>query len=530
MVIIKERSLFAVVVVMCWLTPHLGAAADWPTFGRDPQRSGWAFDESTFTFENVSGLELKWKTQVKNQPRALSALTAPVVAGGVATPSGIKTVVYVAGTSNNIFALDAETGDVIWNLAFEIHISPKDRDIFQCYNGITATPTIDRKRNIIYVIAADGRLFGLDLGTGAIRFGPIQFVPPYAKTWSLNLVDDVVYTEISQGCGGAASGIYSMSIDDRLRPVIRNLLIAKTRDQGSGAWGRGGPVIGRNHRIYIATGDGEYDPLGGEFSNSVIAASLKDLAVTDYFTPHNWTYINKYDLDISCTHPVWFAYKGYNLLAVGGKEGVIYLMDADALGNKDHQTPLFTTPQLGNDEGTFEAKGIWGGLSAWTDEEGETWIYAPIWGPVSKHAPKFPGNSGPNPNGCIMAFKVIMGDSGNPVLQPAWISGDFGVPEPTIIANGIVFALSTGENPHQTHGGADIIYRGQPLLNITERGQNTTHAVLYALDARTGKVLYQSGSAMPTWVHFSGLALADGRVYAVDHESRVLCFGLAKKE
>jgi len=129
-----------------------------------------------------------------------------------------------------------------------------------------------------------------------------------------------------------------------------------------------------------------------------------------------------------------------------------------------------------------------------------------------------------------MAFKVTMGDSGSPVLQPAWISGDFSVPEPTVIANGIVFALSTGENPHQTHGGADIIYRGQPLLNITERGQNTTHAVLYALDARTGKVLYQSGSSMPTWVHFSGLALADSRVYAVDHESRVFCFGLAKKE
>jgi hypothetical protein len=128
-----------------------------------------------------------------------------------------------------------------------------------------------------------------------------------------------------------------------------------------------------------------------------------------------------------------------------------------------------------------------------------------------------------------MAFKVIMGPSGSPVLEPAWISGDLSVPEPTVIANGILFALSTGENPHQTQGGADIIYHGQRLLNIPERGMNTSHAILHALDARTGKELYQSGSAMPTWVHFSGLAVADGRVYAVDHESRVFCFGLAKK-
>jgi outer membrane protein assembly factor BamB len=516
--------------LMMWsFTIYPAGAADWPTFGRDPQRSGWAFDESTLTIKNASSLELKWKTQVKNTPRALSALTAPVVASGVVTSAGIKTLVFVAGTSNNIFALDAETGNVVWSLEFDVHILSKDSDIFQCYNGITATPTIDKKRNSIYVIAADGRLFGLDLGTGEVRFGPIQFVPPFAKTWSLNLADDVVYTEISQGCGGAASGIYAMTIGDRLRPVIRNLLIAKTSDQGSGAWGRGGPVIGRNGRIYIASGDGEYDPLNGEFANSVIAASLGDLEVMDYFTPHNWEYLNKYDLDISNTHPVWFAYRGYHLLAVGGKEGVIYLMDADSLGNKDHQTPLFTTPKLANDLGTFEGRGIWGGLSAWTDEDAETWIYAPIWGPVSMHAPKFSGDRNPNPNGSVMAFKVAMGGSGSPVLEPAWISGDFSVPEPVIIANSVLIVLSTGENPHQTKGGADIIYSGQPLLDIGERGLNTTHAILYALDARTGKMLYESGPVMPTWVHFSGLALANGRIYAVDHESRVFCFGLAKK-
>jgi outer membrane protein assembly factor BamB len=64
-------------------------------------------------------------------------------------------------------------------------------------------------------------------------------------------------------------------------------------------------------------------------------------------------------------------------------------------------------------------------------------------------------------------------------------------------------------------------------VNLSERQrQKTRNAVLYALDAKTGKVLYQSGSAIGSWVHFSGLAVADGRIYAVDHESRVYCFGL----
>jgi outer membrane protein assembly factor BamB len=53
--------------------------------------------------------------------------------------------------------------------------------------------------------------------------------------------------------------------------------------------------------------------------------------------------------------------------------------------------------------------------------------------------------------------------------------------------------------------------------------------VLYALDAKTGRVLYSSGNAINAWVHFSGLAVSNGRVYVVDHDSKVYCFGLRQK-
>ena len=60
--------------VMAWTLLALpAAAADWPMWRHDPQRSGWASDESTLTPQNVGGLEVKWKTQVKNQPHALRA-------------------------------------------------------------------------------------------------------------------------------------------------------------------------------------------------------------------------------------------------------------------------------------------------------------------------------------------------------------------------------------------------------------------------------------------------------------------------
>jgi outer membrane protein assembly factor BamB len=112
-----------------------------------------------------------------------------------------------------------------------------------------------------------------------------------------------------------------------------------------------------------------------------------------------------------------------------------------------------------------------------------------------------------------MAFKVVPDPKGSPTLEPAWISGDFNVPDPPVIANGIVFALSTGENAVQRGGEA-------------KRLLNTRPAVLKALDLKTGKELFNSGSGIETWVHFSGLAISDGRVFAVDHNSNVYCFGL----
>ena len=502
-------------------------AADWLMFGHDPQRSGWAMEEKILSIENVGKLQLKWKTAVKNEALALASLTAPVVASNVVTAKGEKTLVYVGGSSNHLFALDAQTGEVIWTHSFRSSSLPKNEVHWLCPNNLNATPVIDRSRNLIFAVAANGKLNGLDLGTGKISWGPIQFVPPFSKNWSLNLVNGFVYTSLSQGCGGAPSGIYTMDTRNPYRPALSSLVVAK---RGGGIWGRGGPVIGNNERIYGAAGDGNFNPLANEYGSTVLAASLEDLKLVDYFVPLNWREINRYDWDLGSTSPVWFAHRDRHLLALGAKEGVVYLMDADNLGDKDHFTPLYTTPRLGNDEDSFEGKGVWGSLSAWQDDQGGSWVYVPIQGPVSRLAPQFPLSNGPNPTGCVMAFKVVMDtQKSKPILIPAWVSGDFNIPDPVVIANGIVFALSTGEDVRQTKEGGVITNPSLTQLNIDQRKEKTNHAVLCALDAKTGKVLYQSGEAMDSWVHFSGLAAANGLVYAVDYKSQVYCFGLEDK-
>jgi outer membrane protein assembly factor BamB len=504
---------FAATLLFCAGAP---SAADWPMFGHDSQRTGWAWEETSITPQNVAGLEVKWETQLKNEPKFLHALTAPVVATNVATPAGMKTLVYVAGSSNAVFALDAANGNLVWSRAFTSRVlagAGPYQGTFLCPNGITATPALDRGTQTLYVIAMDGRLFGLDLATGKDRFPPLHFIAPFSKSWSLNIVDGIIYTALSQGCGDGASGFYSLETSNPRRPLLRRLLLSPT--DTAGIWGSSGPVVGENHRIYGQTADGKSDPAAGEYSNSVVAASLPALELADYFTPRDWEQLSKADLDLGSASPVWFTYQGHNLLAGGAKQSVVYLMDADSLGGQDHSTPLFVTSPLGNDEGSCcKGKGIWGALSTWKDEEGQRWIYVPVGGPLSEHAPAFPLRNGPNPNGSIAAFRVSSdASSGKPILVPGWVSGDFNLPSPAVVANGVLFALSTGENADQD----------------TDRFKNTRPATLVALDAKTGRTRYRSDNLIYTWVHFTGLAVADGRVYAVDHDSRVYCFGLRGK-
>jgi outer membrane protein assembly factor BamB len=492
-----------------------GTGGEWPTFGHDPQRSGWATDERTLNAANVSNLELKWKSKAGNQTSLLNALTAPIAAVGVTTSRGVKNVVYIAGMRGSVFALDSDTGDVLWKWTVQSYALPNNIGLqgsVYCPNGVNATPTFDKRTGILYTLAEDGALYGLDMGSGNVRFGPVQFVAAFSKNWSLNLVDDTIYTTLAQGCGGGLSGVYSMDIRDRHRPVVRQLLLSNTNT--GGIWGRGGPIIGEDGRVYGSTADGPFDPLVGDYSNSVVAASLNELALVDFFTPRNWPHLFRRDLDFGGASPVWFGWKNYNLLASGAKEGVLYLLDAGSLGGKDHQTPLLEGIKVANDPDSSTSYGIWGGLSTWRDEVGQTWLYVPIYGPVSKSAPSFPLVNGPSPDGSVLAFKVKAdSNTGKPILEPAWVSGNFKVPDPVAIANGVVFALETGENADQR---ADRLTMTEP-------------AVLHALDARTGKELYNSGQAMETWVHFSGLAISEGRIYTVDHDSQVYCFGLKEK-
>jgi outer membrane protein assembly factor BamB len=509
---------------------QLGRGGAWGTNSGDPQRTGWQKNETEINKDSVKGLKLLWKLKVDNQTRALHSLLQPIVVAAT-----YRNLVIVAGSSDNLYAIDSDLGKIAWSKHFEYsnQISQNANPTWLCPGGLTATPvevppvgfgrgrgaavvaggggraagagvpaaTGGRGVRSIYALSSDGSLHQLNIRDGEELAPTVKFIPPNGKPYGLNLVDNVLYTATGQGCGGLPNAVHAIDLGSPEKTV------ASFNSGGGGIWGLAGPAVGTDGTVYVETGDGPFDPEAGKFSDTFLALSPKDLKLKDYFMPLAAPWFTKRDLDLNDT-PVVFPYKGRDLIVGSGKESSLFMLDSTSLGGSDHRTPLFRSPMIGNEDVAYDAHGIWGNLASWEDPSGTRWVLAPLWGPLAS-AIHFPLTNGDAPHGSIVALKLEE-KNGKPVLTPAWVSRDLISPAPPVIANGVVFALSSGEYTVQ---------------NGPDRVANSTHAILYALDAQTGKELYSSGDIITSFTHFSGLAVAGGQVFLGTYDNTVYGFG-----
>ncbi len=504
------------------LGPALVHAADWPTDGGDSKRDAWQKHEDILDKENVGGLKLLWKLKLDNEPREMHSLFPPMIAGQVKTASGTKQIAIEAGSSDNLYAIDVDAGAVLWKKHFPYK---SDRPQLPgrgplCPGGLVATPVIgpatEAGARTVYAASSDGMLHSLNLADGEDVAPPVNYLPPNAKAYALNLHDNVVYSTTAQGCGGNQNGVYAIDLSSPDKKVTTFF-----PGGGGGLWGRTGAAIGSDGTVYAPTGDGPFDPARHEFSESLIAVTPKDLKLKDYYSPTDAAFMWKRDLDMNVT-PAIFSYNGRDLVVTSSKECRVFLLDSKSLGGADHRTPLFRSPLMCNEEVNFASAGVWGSLATWQDRNGTRWVLSPFWGPVHPGF-KVPVSYGPVLNGAIVAFKVEDKD-GKTVLTPAWMSRDMNFAEPPVIANGVVFAYGNGENTVQATPEEGL------LANTSEnRIRKSTHAVIYALDAETGRELWSSGDTITSFAHFSGLSVANGRVYLGTFDSNLYSFGLPGK-
>jgi hypothetical protein len=500
-------------------------AADWLTDGFDNQRTGWQRNETILTRDNVKNLRILWKIQTGNQVRALHALMPVLVIGRLDTPEGPRQVGIMNGISDNLYAFDVDAGKIIWQKHWSYAPPPDGRGSppaapadpahlgFLRPGGSSDTPVIGppdgQGRRPVYFVTGDGMLHTINAADGSDLQPPFKFY--IGKGWALNLVGNLLWMADTY----AGITIAAVKLDDPQHKVM-------TYNAGSGgAWGRRGAAIDSTGTAWLTTGDGIYDPTSDppRYGNSIVGVHMvgNELKLKSYFAPRNWEWLRKRDLDPNNT-PTIFNYKGRELIAASGKECRVFLLDPASAGGADHQTPLYKTELFCNEEVDFQDAGSWGALSTWEDPGGTRWVLAPFWGPVHSKF-KFEIRHGVVDAGGVAGFKV-RDPGGKLELVPAWVSADMKRGEPVVIANGIVFGYGSGEETKQSWPDIGLNF------DSSIRAAKSTHATLYALDGQTGKELYSSGDQITSFNHFTGLTVANGRVYINTYDGTLYCFGL----
>jgi hypothetical protein len=254
--------------------------------------------------------------------------------------------------------------------------------------GITSTPAIHLtktavpKEGTVFVVGKSKnganqvyRLFALGLadgkrlgqiviegdvsgnGVGAIGSGAsrkIRFDPRFQLNRpALLLHDNVLYVAFGGHCDrpwpedppGPAQPrsyhgwVFAYDISNPAAPKKLDVFCTTPNGKGSkfesrgGIWMSGqGPALADGGSIYLSTGDGTYDPPRRDFGNSVLRLKLvaSKFQVQDWYSPQNRDVLKLEDADLGAMAPV--PLPNSHLLVAGGKEGRLYLIDRQKMG------------------------------------------------------------------------------------------------------------------------------------------------------------------------------------------------------
>jgi outer membrane protein assembly factor BamB len=177
--------------------------------------------------------------------------------------------------------------------------------------------------------------------------------------------------------------------------------------------------------------------------------------------------------------PVVITGKANEWVAAATKDGKILLMNGNGAASTAVSTAAGFTPTA---------------LATFDDASGMHWLLA---------------TDTTKSTGAVHAFKLTESGS-EPSLQEVWKSADLVSPGRPIIVDGVVFALATGAD---RNGGS---------MKPPVQG---THATIYALDAATGKPLWDSGSTITSYVNTGGLAFNESELFLPTADDTLYTFG-----
>jgi hypothetical protein len=364
----------SVLAVVAQLGVGVVQAADVLTQHYNNARTGATLEETILNATTVApGKFAKLWTlyadgQVVAQPLYVSNLTIDTSTNqGAPLVKGVFNAVIIATMHNTIYVYDADKekrgpdGRTVPLWATWLGAprpGGKEIDMWSTNDpewGILSTPVVSPDKTTLFVVAwhNDGngilayRLHALDLKSGAHRQPPViigksstdpsqpcrpqsPFNPCLQKQRAaLLLSDGILYI----GFGGDGNRGALLAFDAATLSQRASWNPTPTGVNG-GIWQSGqGPAADAQGNVYLMTGNGTFDADAKNFGSSLVKLDLQGqtLAVTDYFTPCNFKFLNDRDLDLGSSGPVLIPDAPPRIIG-GGKEGVLYLLSPTNLG------------------------------------------------------------------------------------------------------------------------------------------------------------------------------------------------------
>jgi outer membrane protein assembly factor BamB len=270
---------------------------------------------------------------------------------------GGKDIVITSTVQNKVYALDAATGDTIWQKQLA---PPVAKANLPCGNmdplGITGTPVIDAASRTLFVDAMTTPdrgatkkhlVFALSLDDGSTRSGWPLDVSATVKAGgnafvsavqhqrgALLLVNGTVYVPYGGhwgDCGDFHGWVVGIPIQ-----APRAARGFATAGRGAGIWAPGG-IASDGVSIFATTGNtlGASSWAGGEAVLRLSPGPVFSGRPQDYFAPSDWKELDGKDWDLGGSGPVLVDVPGANpskLVVALGKNGVAYLVDRANMG------------------------------------------------------------------------------------------------------------------------------------------------------------------------------------------------------
>ena len=316
-------------------------------FGFTPKRATASSQgKSSWTVYHGNSLGSGVSSVLRSVTTSKRAWTSPALSGEIyGEPLVFSNDVFVATENDNVYALSATNGSVVWSRHLATAVPSSD---LPCGNispsvGITGTPVIDPSRSEIFVVAdelVNGRpehvLVGLSTTTGALELRQ-RVDPPGAdpaallQRTGLNLDGGRVVFGMGGNYGDCAT--YRgrvVSVNDRgSTPTFFTVDHLAGDSQGAVWMGGAAPVVDARGNVWVSVGNGSVRGAGqGDDDSDSVLELTSTMKLRQYFSPSSWATDNASDADMSMA-PALLA---DGQVVAAGKSPVVYLLNGAHLG------------------------------------------------------------------------------------------------------------------------------------------------------------------------------------------------------